>query len=67
MRLTDLELDLLFNLVGYAQTIAYADDYGRICFMDDKLYIDYSLLNNYKSIDDFKIACNLLKLKLARG
>lgn len=67
MRLTNLELDLLYSLVDNASSMAYVDDYGRIYFVDDPLYIDYSIMNNFSSIDDFRMACDLLLEKLARG
>lgn len=67
MRLTDLELDLIYSLVDFASSKAYADSYGTIYFEDDTLYIDRSIMDNYTSVDDFKTACDLLMEKLARG
>lgn len=67
MRLTELELDLLYSLVDFASYVSYADDEGTIYFEDNSLYVGRKIMDNYTSLDDFKIACNLLKLKLARG
>lgn len=67
MKLTNLELDLLFSLVNNASSRAYADDYGTIYFTDEPLYISRRILDNFTSIRDFQLACDLLMDKLARG
>lgn len=67
MRLSDLELDLLYSLVDFACSRSYEDSYGDIYFEDDGLYISRQILNNYPSLEDFQRACNCLLDKLARG
>lgn len=67
MRLTELELNLLFSLVDFASKMDYKNLYSNVENAQSNIYIPRNILNSYKSVDDFKIACNLLKLKLARG
>lgn len=68
MRFTDLELDLLNSLVNFAWSNAnYSDNCGSIYFTDEPLYISRRILDNFTSIRDFQLACDLLMDKLARG
>lgn len=68
MRFTELELDLLNSLVNFAWSNAnYSDNCGSIYFEHNPLYISRNILDNYKSLDDFRTACDLLWEKLARG
>lgn len=67
MRLSELELDLLYSLVDFACSRAYEDNYGSIYFENDGLYISRQILNNFPNLEEFQKACDSLMDKLARG
>lgn len=67
MRLSELELDLLYSLVDFACSRAYEDNYGSIRFKDDGLYISHQVMVNYSNLEEFQDGCDRLLSKLARG
>ena len=67
MRLSELELDLLYGLVDFADSRAYKDNSGSIHFDSDKLDISRQVLNNFADLEHFHKVCDRLLSKLARG
>lgn len=67
MKLSELELDLLYGLVDFACSKAYEDNYGSIYFEDDELYISRQILDNFSNLEEFQKTCDKLLDKLARG
>ena len=67
MIFTELELDLLYGLVDFADSRAYEDNCGSIHFDSDRLDISRQVLNNFADLEHFHKACDRLMEKLARG